>query len=102
MQRQTRSLVLAATLLLLLSSCANAPYIMEGMARGLAESSYQLEMEQRRQRQIAIEQSRFNHEFRQRMYRYQLREQRRQRYSDGYRSDSRGHRHRRKSNKRRH
>jgi len=42
---------------------------MEGIAQGLAETSYQLEQEQRRQYYYYAEQNRINYEFREGMHR---------------------------------
>ena len=64
-------LIIAALSVLTLTSCEHAPYIMEGIAQGLAETSYQLELEQRRQYYYYAEQNRINYEFREGMHRRQ-------------------------------
>ncbi len=45
-----KKVILLVMASLALSSCAESPYIMAGIAQGLAETTYQLEMENRRQR----------------------------------------------------
>ena len=66
-----RRLIIVAISVLTLTSCEHAPYIMEGIAQGLAETSYQLEQENRRQWYRNAEINRINNEFRQGMYRRQ-------------------------------
>ena len=66
-----KKLIIAAILIPSLTSCEHAPYIMEGIAQGLAETSYQLEQEQRRQYYYNAELNRINYEFREGMHRRQ-------------------------------
>lgn len=64
-------LIIVAISVFTLTSCEHAPYIMEGIAQGLAETSYQLEQENRRQWYRNAEINRINNKFRQGMYRRQ-------------------------------
>lgn len=63
-----KKMLLVPLALIVLSSCAQTPYILEGMARGMAETSYLMQMEQRRQWYRDARAFQFENTYRQAMY----------------------------------